>query len=158
MEGPYSIKEATTTKEFEKARELFIEYIDHLRIDHQFTEVETGLETIEKEYSKPFGILLLMYHQNTVVGCGGLRKFNAEAVELKRMYVKFEYQGLGLGKILLENLIKRAKEMGYKTVLLDTLPAMASAIHLYEDFGFKETERFNDNPSPEARFFKLDLE
>jgi len=158
MEHPYKIKSAKTTKEFKKAKALFDEYIEHLRIDHQFVETENGTDSIQKKYSKPEGLLLMIYHNNKPVGCGAIKKFSEETAELKRMYVKFEYQGLGLGKILLENLIRNAKEMGYKFILLDTLPAMASAIHLYEDFGFKETKRFNDNPSEDARFFKLSLE
>ena len=157
MKRKYQIRPATTTWEFEKAKELLTEYFDHLRIDHQFYERENGLDTMKQSYAAPEGILYLLYDKKEPIGCGALRKLDDEIAELRRMYIKFEYQGLGLSNELLESLIQLAKEKGYRKIRLDTLPAMASAIHLYEKYGFREIERYNDNPAKDARFFQLDL-
>jgi GNAT superfamily N-acetyltransferase len=159
MEELYQIKKAKSPGDYKNAKELFIEYIEHLRLDYQFFEQEKDYDTLQQMYNqKNGGVLLIIWDKKQAIGCGGLRKFDTYSAELKRMYIKFEYQGLGLGKQLLKELIQEARKLGYKKILLDTLPAMASAIHLYEEVGFKEVKRFNENPSPDARFFALSLE
>ncbi len=158
MEGQYDIKAAKTDKEISEAKKLFAEYFDHLRIDYEFNEKENDIDNIRQTYLSSDGALLILYNKKEAIGCGALRKLDKESAELKRMYIKFEYQGLGLSKELLEKLIQKARDMGYKRIYLDTLPAMNTAIHLYQQFGFTETERFNENTVEDARFFKLELE
>jgi GNAT superfamily N-acetyltransferase len=158
MEGQYEIKAARSDKDIDEARKLFAEYFDHLRIDYEFNEKENDIDNIRQTYISPDGALLILYNKKEAIGCGAIRRIDNESAELKRMYIKFEYQGLGLSKELLEKLIQRARDMGYKRILLDTLPAMSAAIRLYQQFGFTETDRFNENPVEDARFFKLELE
>ena len=64
---------------------------------------------------------------------------------------------MGISKALVETVIKDAKEIGYKHMRLDTFPFMASAIKLYEKYGFHYIERYNDNPAETAIFMQLDL-
>jgi putative acetyltransferase len=76
---------------------------------------------------------------------------------MKRLYVRPEARGSGAGRALVEAVIARARELGYRAMRLDTLPTMDSARSLYLSLGFTPTERYNDNPVPGVLFFELQL-
>lgn len=106
------------------------------------------------------GICFVMYLalvEDKAVGCVALTKNDDMYCEIKRLYLKPEYRGMGISKALVETVIKDAKEIGYKHMRLDTFPFMASAIKLYEKYGFHYIERYNDNPAETAIFMQLDL-
>lgn len=105
----------------------------------------------------PEGRLYLLFYENKLAGCIGLRKIDEAACELKRLYVRPEYRGKGLSSCLVQKIIEEAKKIGYTFMLLDTLPFLQSAIHLYRKFGFYETECYNDSPMKNSIYMKLDL-
>ena len=76
---------------------------------------------------------------------------------MKRLYVRPEAQGRGLGRALVERVLAEARALGYARVLLDTLPQMGTAQRLYERLGFRDVEPYRPNPVPGARFLALDL-
>ena len=90
-------------------------------------------------------------------GCFGVRKLTESICELKRMYLKPEIQGLGIGTILMERSFKFAKELGYEKMRLDTLDTMHAAIALYTKMGFYEIEPYRFNPLKGAKYFEVDL-
>ncbi len=78
--------------------------------------------------------------------------------ELKSLYVKLAYRGIGLGRLLAEKILRFAKEKNYSKIMLDTLSSMESAQALYRSLGFFETEPYYNNPHPEVVFFEKTLD
>jgi ribosomal protein S18 acetylase RimI-like enzyme len=94
------------------------------------------------------GILYLIQVEDGIVGMGGLRKLNEDIGEIKRMYIKPEYQGKGLGKKMLQLLLSEAKEYGFSAVYLETGSFMATAQHLYRSAGFHDREEYPETEVP----------
>ena len=77
---------------------------------------------------------------------------------MKRLWVRPQFQGLGIGRRLTEALMAEAQQRGYTAMYLDTVPAAMKAAHgLYSSLGFVPVERYNDNPVPDVVFFRRDL-
>jgi ribosomal protein S18 acetylase RimI-like enzyme len=152
------IIEANTEQDILTARALFKEYTDSLGVDLTFQNYEQEVARLETIYGPPAGSLLLARYNGLFVGCVGLKKLDDLTCEMKRLYIKPETRGKGLGKALCEKIIKRGKELGYKRMRLDTLPSMTAAQVLYMKFGFREIEPYYDNPIPGTRYMELGLE
>ncbi|HET9719997.1 MAG TPA: GNAT family N-acetyltransferase [Solirubrobacteraceae bacterium] len=103
------------------------------------------------QLSPPAGAFLVGYRQRTPVCCGGIKRLDGVACELKRMYVVPEARGQGVARVLLAALEDRARRLGYAVARLDTGPLQAGARHLYESAGYRPIENFNGNPV--ATFF-----
>lgn len=119
--------------------------------------IDQELEELPQRYSASNSRFFLLYEQENVVACAILKRFSGDAVELKRMFLKSEVRGKGYGKLLLEHCIQNAKELGYRRILLDTEPVMASAIRLYEKFGFQRRDAYYNSPLPNVLFYELQL-
>ena len=128
-----------TADQIEEARTLFREYEQWLGIDLCFQSFEEEVENLPGKYAAPTGRLFLISVENKLAGCIALRKLDDRICEMKRLYVRGDFRGLGLGKRLIERLIKDAKVIGYKKMRLDTLPdKMPQAVKLYESYGFRK--------------------
>jgi GNAT superfamily N-acetyltransferase len=103
------------------------------------------------ELNPPAGAFLVGYRDGLAVCCGGIKRLDARACELKRMYVVPEVRGQGVARGLLAALEDRARELGYSIARLDTGPRQPGARHLYESAGYREIQNFNGNPV--ASFF-----
>ncbi len=112
---------------------------------------------LQDKYGQPDGRLFLAYIDGKLAGCVALRRFNDTHCELKRLFVRSEYRGIGLGKYLLDTIVAEAKTIGYQCMLLDTLPGLATAVAMYRRYGFQETEKYYDNPITNAIYLKLPL-
>lgn len=148
---------ASTSPEFEGGKKLFEEYALSLNIDLSFQNFSKELETIRHQYNKPQGALLLACDSGVFIGCSGVRRFDQEIAELKRMYVKNEYRGYHIGTNLLQRSIDAAKELGYKRIRLDTLEDMVKAKQLYKSFGFYEIPSYRFNPLPGTIYMEKQL-
>ena len=93
---------------------------------------------------------------NNVFGTVGLKKIDNDTVELKAFYLHKQLRGKGLGKTMLETAISKAKELGYKSIVLDSVSKYKAAQRLYEKAGFVNTDRYNDNQYADI-FMKLEL-
>ena len=154
-----TLKEVKSEKEFELAIDLFKEYASQIGIDLTFQNFDKELIEIEKQYSRPNGIIFIAFNDTKKpIGCFGIRKFTNSIGELKRMYLKKESRGMGIGKELLLKAIEVGKELKYKTIRLDTLSSMKPAIALYKKVGFYEIESYRFNPFEGAKYFELQLE
>lgn len=143
---------------------LFSEYTDILiEGDPSFKEYleiqnyDDELKHLEKKYGLPYGRLYLVYYNNEVAGCIGLKKIDEKNCEMKRLYVRPKFRGKQIGEQLIEKIIKAAKEIGYSYMLLDTLPFLKGAIYLYKKYGFYEIASYNNSPMDTSIYMKLDL-
>ena len=150
--------EATSLDQIAKARQLFREYSAWLGIDLCFQNFEKELAELPGDYVPPNGRLLLAYDNGELVGCVALRKIGDGSCEMKRLFVRDRFRGKGIGRLLIETIIRNAKEIGYERMLLDTLPPrMNDAIALYRSIGFNEIAPYYDNPVEGAIFMELRL-
>ena len=150
--------QAETAEQIEQARELFKEYAAWLELDLCFQNFEKELAELPGAYAPPEGRLLLGYEEDQLAGCVALRKLDAGICEMKRLFLRPEFQGRGLGGELIDAIICEAKAIGYQRMRLDTLfPQMDKAIGLYRAFGFEEIDPYYQNPVPGALFMELKL-
>ena len=92
-----------------------------------------------------------------MAGCIALRKLDEQCSELKRLYVRPQFRGSRIGEALVHRVLSDAREIGYRHVLLDTLPFLRSAIGLYRRVGFYEIPCYNDSPMDNTIFMQYDL-
>ncbi|HIX68081.1 MAG TPA: GNAT family N-acetyltransferase [Candidatus Anaerostipes excrementavium] len=130
--------------------ESFQKYLDIQNYDEE-------VKHLESKYGMSDGRLYLAYCDEGLAGCIGLRKIDNQNCEMKRLYVRPQFRGKKLGSILIEKIIGDAREIGYSYMLLDTLPFLQSAIHMYKKFGFYEIESYNNSPMDTSIYMKLDL-
>ena len=152
---------ASTPEELDAVRQLFQEYANQLGVDLCFQNFAQELRELPGEYAAPRGALLIARVGNALAGCCALRPLDAadypNAAEMKRLFVRPVYRGLGLGRLLTEGILDAARQSGYDCVLLDTLDDMEAARALYEELGFEEVPPYYFNPIAGAHYLKADL-
>ena len=158
----FALKPAYDHKE--EVKELFTEYMDMLIKAEPRFEAYLGIQNydeelahLEKKYGQPHGRLYLLYANDQLAGCVGLRKLDKEKCELKRLYVKPKFRGEGYGDLLLERIMGDARRIGYRYMYLDTLPFLERALRMYKRYGFYEIERYNDSPLDTTIYMRCDL-
>ncbi len=152
------LKEISSEQEFGEGIILFQEYAQDLGIDLSFQNFKQELRGIAEQYARPNGALIIAYdNKKQPLGCVGVRRLELKICELKRMYLKTEARGMGLGKQLLSKALAVAKEMNYHTMRLDTLETMDAAMGLYKKMGFYEIPAYRFNPFEEAKYFEIQL-
>ncbi len=138
-------------------RALFLEYLiwgsSKIKVEYGvdfFPEVmiEQDMLTLDK-FMPPKGRLLLAYAQDSPLGVACLKELAGKTGEVKRMYVRPEFRGQGLGKALLQRLIDEAVSIGYTHLRLDSARFMTEAHHLYRSMGFTEIEPYEGSEIPE---------
>ena len=154
---PVVLAEAVREADFAVARLLFREYAAALGIDLCFQGFDAELDSLREMYGAPRGCLVLARAGEQPVGCGALRSLAAEVCEMKRLYVRAEARGTGLGRILAESLIAKGRSLGYTVMRLDTLAHMTAAHQLYRSLGFVEIAAYYDSPLPSVVYMELDL-
>jgi ribosomal protein S18 acetylase RimI-like enzyme len=149
------IRPATTADEIELARALFREYAGGLGVDLCFQNFDEELANLPGGYEPPDGCLLLAWDNTEAAGCVALRWFADGIGEMKRLYVRPDWRGMGVGRALAETVIAQARAAGYATLRLDTLPTMTTAQRLYHTLGFHEIAAYRDNPVQGASYLGL---
>lgn len=143
---------AQTPEQIEIVRALMREYQRALGVDLCFQGFEHELASLPGTYAPPSGRLLLALHDGEIAGCVALQAIDAARCEMKRLYVRPSARGLGVGKALVTRVLDEARAIGYRRIMLDTLPTMAEAQQLYERFGFVDTDAYRPNPIRGTRY------
>jgi ribosomal protein S18 acetylase RimI-like enzyme len=157
MEPPTIALRPASALDLDVVRGLFNEYAGGLGVDLCFQDFDRELAGLPGDYPPPAGRLLLAWEAEQAVGSGALRKLDAGACEMKRLYVRTAARGQGLGRRMAEALIREARLIGYERMRLDTLPSMGEAITLYRSLGFVPIAPYRKNPVPGALFLELAL-
>jgi ribosomal protein S18 acetylase RimI-like enzyme len=153
----FTIGEALSPADVEACRELFVEYQQALGVSLCFQDFDRELASLPGAYSRPRGRLLLARVAGVPAACAALRPLGERDGEMKRLYVRAQFRGMGLGRALAEIVIDEARAIGFASVKLDTLPQMAEAQALYSMLGFRDVAPYNDNPVAGTRFLALAL-
>ena len=143
---------------------LFAEYT-HMLVSHDpsfqiyldIQHYEDEIRDLEAKYGRPDGRLYLALWEGEAAGCIALRKLDDGCCEMKRLYVRPAFRGHRIGDALVDRIIQDAKAIGYRYMLLDTLPFLESAIHMYQKRGFYEIPCYNDSPVETTIFMQYDL-
>lgn len=139
-------------------RELFLEYAKSLGFSLCFQNFDQELANLPGDYASPAGRLWLVTYNGEFAGCVALHKIASDICEMKRLYIRPQFRGKGLGRDLAEKVISAAREIGYKKLRLDTVePVMTAAVAMYRKLGFREIPPYRPNPMPGALYMELDL-
>ena len=147
----------TSPEQLDQVRKLIREFVSWHRqrhvedldlIDAYFdaTAFENELASLPGKYAPPGGHLLLALYDGQPAGCVALRQMDAQACEMKRMFVYPQYHGKGIGRALAEALIQEARTIGYTSMWLDTSIRQKEALGLYQSLGFKKTDPYYELP------------
>jgi GNAT superfamily N-acetyltransferase len=165
------VREANLPHDIESIRQLWFDYLtwgnEKMKMlygvhPHNPKEaVEQDITLIDK-FLPPHGSLMLAFSDNTACGIGCLKSINNDIGEIKRMYVDPTFRQIGAGRAILQSLLTKAKETGYKKVRLDSPKFMEAAHSLYRSVGFKDIPVYDEVEIPaEFRqyllFMELDL-
>ena len=161
-----TVRNVNWSEDLDIVRRLFQDYRQWLA-DHRDgaasagPHVKTGLGQIDKliaelpgAYGPPRGEIILAFAQEEVVACGALRELEPKVGEIKRVYVRADHRGPGFGPRLTRALLRRARELEYERVRVDTLPTMAAAIQFYQELDFHPIPAYWPHPVRGALFFE----
>ena len=154
--GP-TIRRARTSRDQASVRTLVLEYAAAYDLGRRDPSFAAELAGFPGEYQPPAGGLWLLRVSGEVAGCGALRRLSDTEAEAKRLYLRPEFRGRGLGRRLTSRLLREAGSLGYRAILLDTLPEMTEAHALYESLGFREVAPYHPVRVPGTRYFRRAL-
>jgi putative acetyltransferase len=151
------VRAAGGEDDYRLARELITEYLASLPFEVDFQDVEAELGDLPAHYGPPAGSVLIGFVDGSAGGVVALCRFDGPTCEMKRMFVRPEHRGSGLGRRLAEEVIGAARMLGYTQMLLDTVRELDAANALYESLGFRDVPSYRYNPRPDARYLALEL-
>ena len=140
-----------------QVRALLRKYADTRKNDPALLSFPEEIKNLPGEYAPPDGGLMLAYSDGTVAGCVALRRLDHEVCEMKRLYVLPRFRGRGIGRHLVEAILKQAHMMGYLRMRLDSIPGMGAAQTLYKSVGFYEIDPYRDNPNEGTAYYEIEL-
>ena len=150
--------QAESPAQIGQARELFLEYEQSLGFSLCFQNFDKELAGLPGDYALPEGRLLLVECEGQMAGCVALHKLEPGVCEMKRLYLRPQFRGKGLGRSLAERIIAEARAIGYRRMRLDTVePVMKDAVAMYRKLGFKEIDPYCANPIAGALYMELEL-
>lgn len=152
----FDVRQAESPEQIASVRELFQEYAESLGFSLCFQSFDKELAELPGDYAPPEGRLLLATYAGTPAGCVALHKLDTGICEMKRLYVRPQFRGKGLGRVLAERIIADARQIGYKQLRLDTVePIMRAAVAVYRELGFREIAPYRENPIEGALYMEL---
>jgi GNAT superfamily N-acetyltransferase len=144
----FDIKPARSTPELTATAALFRAYARSLEIDLSHQGFDAELAALPGVYGPPGGEILLAKRADHVLGCIALMPLAPGVAEIKRLFVREQMRGIGVGKALIAAMVETARTLGYAEIKLDTLPQMQGAILLYQAMGFSPIASYGSRPYP----------
>lgn len=144
----FDIKPARSTPELTATAALFRAYARLLEIDLAHQGFDAELAALPGPYGPPGGEILLAKRADHVLGCIALKPLAPGVAEIKRLFVREQMRGIGVGKALVAAIIDTARALGYDEIKLDTLPKMQGAIALYRACGFAPIATYGTHRYP----------
>lgn len=157
LQQGFSIRPAGIPADLEAVIAIFREYVASPTVSLAYQNYEAEFADLPGKYAEPDGRILLAWLDGAVVGCAALRRVDGQRCELKRVYVRPSARGRHIGRMLVERMIREARQAAYSTMCLDVLPEFAAARQLYETLGFVPAPPVSDNPIPGTAFLALEL-
>ena len=140
--------------QLEEAKALLVEYWKSFGFTPCFQGFDQELAALPGSYVPPRGALLLAPGQ----GCVAVRPLDAETAEMKRLYLRPQARGTGLGRSLAGAAVAHAQARGFSRVVLDTIPEkMQEAVALYRSMGFRDAAPYLPESTPGALCLELTL-
>jgi GNAT superfamily N-acetyltransferase len=156
--GGLTLTEAQSTADIIAVRGLFIEYAEWLGFSLAYQNFDDELASLPGKYGGATGRLLLARVDDAPAACGAIRQLEASVCEMKRLFVRPEFRGFGLGRALVEKLIRDARDLGYSIMRLDTVAEkMGEAVRLYKALGFYEIPAYYPNAPVGTIYLELRL-
>jgi ribosomal protein S18 acetylase RimI-like enzyme len=150
--------QAESTAQIAQARELFLEYAQSLGFSLCFQNFDKELAELPGDYAPPEGRLLLAEYDGELAACVALHKLEPGICEMKRLYLRPQFRGKGLGRALADRIIADARQIDYHRMRLDTVePVMKDAVAMYRKLGFKQVAPYRPNPIAGAMYMELEL-
>ena len=135
-----------------------MEYAESLGLSDTFPGFKEELLSLPGDYAAPEGRLLLAEYDGELAGCVALHKLAPGICEMRRLYLRPEFRGKGLGRILADYVIEEARKIGYRQMRLGTVePKMKHALEIYRKIGFRIIKPYRNNPLKDAVYMELDL-
>ena len=152
----YRVYTAESKDDFCKAKAIILAYADFLNADLSFQNFDSEMKSLDRMYGPTHnGCMLLAELSGDIVGTVGLRFLSEGVAEMKRMFVLPDFQGQGIGNTLMLSFIEKARELGYTSIKLDTIPELDKAIELYKKHRFTLTDPYCYNPHSQVQFYEL---
>jgi GNAT superfamily N-acetyltransferase len=153
-----TLTQAESPTQIAQARELFLEYAKSLGFSLCFQNFDQELAGLPGDYSPPEGRFLLAECDGQPAVCVALHKLDSGICEMKRLYLRPQFHGKGLGRTLAERIMAEARQIGYPRMRLDTVgPAMKDAVAMYRKLGFKEIAPYRPNPNPGTMYYGVGI-
>jgi putative acetyltransferase len=157
------VVQAVTPDQIDATRDLMRAFVRWHRNRHQedlhlidayFDEAafEDELAALPGKYGPPDGSLLLAVHEGEAAGCVALRALDERTCEMKRMFVYDRFRGKGVGRALVEGVLRDARAIGYDLMRLDTSHRQVEALTLYARHGFVRIEPYYELPDDLRRW------
>ena len=154
----FTIAQADSSARIAHSRELFQEYAQSLGFSLCFQNFDKELAGLPGDYAPPEGRLLLAEYDGQFAGCVALHKLDPGTCEMKRLYLRPQFRGKGLGRALADRIIADARQIRYHRMRLDTVePVMKDAVAMYRKLGFKQVAPYRPNPIAGAMYMELEL-
>jgi ribosomal protein S18 acetylase RimI-like enzyme len=146
VENNILYKKLETEDEINRSKIIIKKYVKWLNLDLSFQDIDKELNDFPGKYMEPNGTFIIAKDKDNVIGCVGLKKWDEEICEMKRLFVNDKYKGKGIGKKLVEIIIEEAKKEKYTIMRLDTFKTMESALKIYYKNNFYKIEPYYNNP------------
>lgn len=147
-----------TNEHIEIAKELFSEFDSFIKerlyeydnfpwMVEYWQSCKEEISGLLGKYAESHACILIANYKNKPAGCVGLLAESSDVGIMRRLYVRPEFRGFGIGKGLIKIIIEHARNIGYKSMCLHTNLYLKPAIKLYKSLGFEEVRHNSEYPA-----------